>query len=294
MPTIKTCLRLLSRPGFLMPLAAGAAGLAAAFSASHYLRHQAQLSERAIQQRYNTRDVIVASRDLPKGHVLDSTVLAVRRIPDAFMPADAMPPARASELIGGRTTISIRRGTPVVLAALSVERTPSRLSQALAPGQRALTIQVDQVNAVGGHLGAGDTVDLYYSQREHNSAVLTPLLENVHVLATGIETEEAQPGDADEQFSTITLRLDAEQAARIVLAEQTGRLTVLLRATGDLALAEIRTRNSQQLLPSPRGHLSLGNEPPVELLTGGQGEITPARSWLKVGAKTPAISKESI
>jgi pilus assembly protein CpaB len=214
-------------------------------------------------------------------------------MPEAFMPPDALPPGRASELIGSRTAISIRRGTPVVPAALSVERTSSHLSQALAPGQRALTMQVDQVNAVGGHLGAGDTVDLYYSQREQNSAVLTPLLENVHVLATGIETEQAQGVDADEQFSTITLRLDAEQAARIVLAEQTGRLTVLLRATGDVALAEVRTRSSQQLLPSPRSHVSSNSEPPVELLTGGQGEITPARSWLKVGAKTPAIAKES-
>jgi len=277
----------LLRPGLLLPLGAIAAGVAAAASAGHYLRDQAQISERALRQRYVTRNVVVASRDLPKGQVLDSTVLAVRPIPQAYVPDDAMSPARASELIGGRTAIQIRRGTPVVPAVLQTDRAAARLSQTLATGQRALTIQVDQINAVGGHLNAGDTVDLYYSQREPAATVLVPLLENIHVLATGTTTEQPQNGDAAEEgFSTVTLRLSAEQAARVVLAEQTGRVTVLLRAAGDQTLTEVLTRNSRQLLTAPKQRKlrPQDSQPLVELLTGGGGETTPARSWLKVGS----------
>jgi len=286
-PTIKTRLQALLRPGLLLPLGAIVTGVAAAASASHYLRDQAQLSDRAMRQRYVTRNVVVASRDLSKGQVLDSTVLAIRPMPQAFVPADAMSPAQASELIGGRAAIDIRRGTPVVPAVLATGQAALHLSEVLATGQRALTIQVDQINAVGGHLSAGDTVDLYYSQREPAATVLVPLLESVHVLATGTATEQPQDRDAAEDgFSTITLRLTAEQAARVVLAEQTGRVTVLLRAAGDQTLTEVRTRNSQQLLSTPnqRKSLSQDSQPRVELLTGGRGEISPARSWLKVGS----------
>lgn len=286
MPTIKTRLQALLRPGLLLPLGATIAGVAAATSANHYLRDQAQLSERAMRQRYVTQNVVVASQDLSKGQRLDSTVLAVRPIPQAFMPADAVSPLRASELIGGRTAISIRRGTPVVPAALAGDRAPARLSEVLAAGQRALTIQVDQINAIGGHLNAGDAVDLYYSQREREATILVPLLQDIHVMATGAATEQPQgTGGADEGFGTITLRLTAEQAARVVLAEQTGRVTVLLRATRDQAPAEVLTRNSKQLLSAPehRNRMPQNNQPLIELLTGGRGEITPARSWLKVG-----------
>lgn len=290
MPTIKTYLHAVLRPGLLLPLGAAVAGVAAAASANHYLRDQVRISEQAVRQRYAARDVVVASRDLPKGQFLDRDSLAVRAMPQAFIPADAVPATRASELIGTRTAISIRRGTPVAPAALMAERASSHLSELLPAGQRALTIQVDEVNAVGGHLSAGDTVDLYYSQREQVSTVLVPLLQDVHVLATGSSTEQPLGTEpAESGFSTVTLRLDAEQAARVVLAEQTGRITVLLRAAGDGALAEVRTRNSRQLLTSPhRGAPQKDTQYDVELLTGGQGEMTPARSWLKVGAGVSA------
>jgi pilus assembly protein CpaB len=294
-PTTKTYLRAVLRPGLLLPLGAAVAGVAAAASANHYLRDQARISEQAVRQRYATQDVVVASRDLPKGQVLDRTTLAVRAVPQAFIPADAVPAARASELIGGRTAISLRRGTPVAPAALLTERTSSHLSQVLPAGQRALTIQVDPVNAVGGHLSAGDTVDLFYSQREQGSTVLVPLLENVHVLATGSATEQPLDAEsAEDGFSTITLRLEAEQAARVVLAEQTGRITVLLRAAGDGALVEVRTRSSQQLLaPARPGVSPKDNQYGVEVLTGGRGELTPSRSWLKVGAGLSAVPQEA-
>jgi pilus assembly protein CpaB len=278
----------------LLPFGAAVAGVTAAASANHYLRDQARISEQAVRQRYATQDVVVASRDLPRGQILDRTTLAVRAVPRAFVPADAVPAASASELIGGRTAISLRRGTPVAQAALLAERTSAHLSEVLPAGQRALTIQVDQVNAVGGHLSAGDAVDLYYSQREQSSTVLVPLLENVHVLATGSAMEQPLGTEVDDGFSTVTLQLEAEQAARVVLAEQTGRITVLLRAAGDKALAEVRTRNSQQLLAPARRSLSPNdNQYDVEVLTGGRGEATPARSWLKVGAGLGAAPREA-
>ncbi len=294
MPTIKTYLHAVLRPGLLLPLGAAVAGVAAAASANHYLSDQVRISEQAVRQRYAAQDVVVASRDLPRGQRLDRSTLAVRAMPKAFIPADAVPAARASELIGGRTAITISRGTPVAPAALMVERSSSHLAEVLPAGQRALTIQVDEVNAVGGHLSAGDTVDLYYSQREQASTVLVPLLENVHVLATGSATEQPLTDPSESGFSTVTLRLDAEQAARVILAEQTGRITVLLRAADDGALAEVRTRNSRQLLAPPRRNLPLkDNQFDVEVLTGGQGELTPARSWLKVGAGASGAAREA-
>lgn len=83
------------------------------------------------------------------------------------------------------TAISIRRGTPVVPSALVPQAARDRLSEQLPDGMRAMTIQVDQLNALSGHLKAGDSVDLYYSRVRGSGAVLVPLMQRVPVLATG-------------------------------------------------------------------------------------------------------------
>ena len=155
------------------------------------------------------------------------------------------------------------------------------------PIKVAITIQVDQLNAISGHLEAGDYVDIYYSQNRGNGAVLVPLMQRVPVLATGDVTQSELQAQVEVQrndFSSVTLLASAANAQRIVLAEQTGRLTLLLRRPADSALLDAVTMDSTQLfapIRAMRSHARLV-DPRVELLTGGSGG-TPARSWLVTG-----------
>ena len=271
----------------LLGVAAVLAGALAAWLGARQLNHRIASKELEVSRRFVTAPYIVASRDVPRGQKLDASLLSIRSMPRAFAPADALAPDDASLLIGGRTAVGIRRGTPVVQAAVLPPTAGERLSETLPDGLRALTIQVDQLNAISGHLEAGDRVDLYYSRTRGTGAVLVPLLQKVRVLATGEVTETQVRSRSAEQlpteFSSVTLLVTATDAQRVVLAEQTGDLTLLLRGTADEGLLEPRTFNSSELLkPVQASQRHRPSVPPVELLIGGNG-ITPSRSWLVPG-----------
>ena len=296
MQTIVSRMKLVQRSGGLLPVIALIAGTAAAFSASQYVRGRAADAEHQLSARYQTRPVIVASQDVRKGQRLDAATLAVRHMPREFLPPDALAPPEAGELLGSRVAIDMRRGTPMVRAALQQGQIHEPLAAQLDPGYRALTIQVDQVTSLAGQLAPGDRVDLLYSRGESGATTIVPLLEAVRVIATGGDTQASSVPSADSpverDFSTITLLVTAEDAARIVLAEQTGRLTVLLRQLQDNTPVDIRIRDSHQLLQSAKA-ITGSAVARIELLTGGRGEVQPARTWLLPG-KTASVSGEAL
>jgi pilus assembly protein CpaB len=280
-------LRRLFQSNLLLGVAALGTGLLAAWLGSRHLDQRAAALEQQVRERYAASPYVVASRDVPRGQRLDASLLSVRSMPKAFAPADALGPADAGLLLGGRTAIPIRRGTPVVQAALVSHAARDRLSEQLPDGMRAMTIQVDELNAIAGHLEAGDSVDIYYSQARGNGTVLLPLMQRVPVLATGDFTQtqlQAQPEEQRVDFSSVTLLVSALDAQRVVLAEQTGRLTLLLRSSADTGTLNAVALDSAQLfapahtLRNPaRAYTSK-----VELLTGGSGGA-PTRSWLHTG-----------
>jgi pilus assembly protein CpaB len=280
-------LRVLLQSNLLLGITALAAGALAAWLGARHLDQRAVSLEREARQRYATAPYIVASRDVPKGQKLDASLLSVRSMPRAYAPVDALGPDDAGQLIGSRIAVPIRRGTPVVRAALLAQSARERLSEQLPTGMRAMTIQVDQLNAISGHLEAGDTVDIFYSQARGSGAVLAPLLQRICVLATGEVTQSQLQSQEPEQhadFSSVTLLLSATDAQRVVLAEQTGRLTLLLRNASDKAFLNASSVNSSELLaPARAERLRAGpSSLPVELLVGGNGGV-PARSWLRTG-----------
>ena len=279
-------LRRLFQSNLLLGIAALGTGLLAAWMGSRHLNQRAAALEQEVRQRYAASSYVVASRDIPQGQRLDASLLSVRSMPSAFAPVDALGPRDAGLLLGGRTAISLRRGTPVVQAALEPQAAREKLSEHLPDGMRAMTIQVDQLNAISGHLEAGDSVDLFYSQVRGSGAVLVPLMQRVPVLATGDLTQAQLQARSDEQrdFSSVTLLLSGLDAQRVVLAEQTGRLTVLLRGGTDSGHLDGTILDSAQLFaPAHALHgpaRALTSK--VELLTGGSGGA-PTRSWLHTG-----------
>ena len=283
---VDTWARTLLRWNLILPVIALAAGGAAAAGAGHYVKARADLAEQQLRERYQATAVVVASRDVQRGQLLEGSVLAVRQMPRDFIPADALNPARAGELLGARAAIDIRRGTPVVPAALLASPVEESLAAQLMQGRRALTIQVDQMNSLAGQLRPGDTVDLIYSRSESAASKLVPLLERVQVLATGASTtlyDQDTDRPRERDFDSITLLVTSEEAARIVLAEQAGRITVLLRSAADVQPVQIGTRDSRDLLRGAGGASArAAGSPRVELLTGGHGS-EPARSWLTIG-----------
>jgi pilus assembly protein CpaB len=276
--------RLVRQDAVLVALALGC-GIGGAWLAGHYLDARAAATEAQLASRYATRAVVVAASDIAAGDTLLQAKLAARRMPQEFLPADAVPVERAAELLGGRATIDIRRGTPVVPAALRTGAAPSRLAALLAPGERALTVPVDEINSQAGGVEVGDRLDVYYRPGRSGETLLLPLLQQVEVLATGA-TFESGGGDeatrSDRHYGTVTLRVGERDAARLLLAQAAGELSLLLRAPGDATLQAVVLRSSRELLQ--QGPAATRQRlPGTEVLTGGNGGTEPMRTWLNVG-----------
>jgi pilus assembly protein CpaB len=263
------------------------AGIAGAVLSERLLATKAAATEASLRSRYETRAVVVAAADLPPGESLDATRLAVRSMPKEFVPEDAVPADRAADLIGGQTAIRIRRGTPVVLAALRSGNQPQRLSTVLTGQQRALTIAVDDVNSQAGNLRPGDWVDLYYSRGSGAEMALVPLLQRVELLAAGTALRAADgnpdPMTAEQGYNTITLGLSGDDAARVLLAQQSGNLSVVLRPPTDSSNIPAEPRNSRELMLRPSRPRGTPADTRIELLVGGGGGLTPERTWLAIG-----------
>jgi pilus assembly protein CpaB len=237
-------------------------------------------AEATMTRRYETRNVVVASVDVAQGGVLNRENLALRQIPREYLAPDAVPAERAGELVGNRLAIGIARGMPVSAGALAADGGDA-LATVLQGTERAVTLPVDDLTSQAGALRAGDFVDLYYGRRDDGDALLVPLLQKVEVLAVGDSFSSGGTAGSAADFSTVTLRLQADEAPRVVLAQQAGDITLLLRGRDDQALQASRVLNSRELLRvTPTRTVQAG----VEVLTGGQGGAAPARSWLRVGS----------
>jgi pilus assembly protein CpaB len=292
MDTLKArFLRVALRPNVLLSLLGILAGLAGSIAAARLLQARALATESALNARYRPSEVVVAAHDLAAGQVLEPAMLALRKMPGDFLPSGALNGSQAKAIIGERLAIGLRRGDPLQ-AAIVTSRDNQVLSNLVQTGGRALTIPVDEMNSMGGLLGAGDVVDLYYSRSQGDGAVLTPLLERVQVLAAGeaVASDKVvsrRPTQSVHAFSTLTILVSPEDGARVVLAQSTGTLTVLLRSPADESPADIATRNSRSLFALHRAGRSgsdVGAES-VELIVGGSGAVVPDVSRLNVGAK---------
>jgi len=221
---------------WLTAVIAVAAGVLAAWSAREHLRERAALLEAAVQTPTVAR--LVAAQDLPAGTQLHADHIAIRDVPADYAASDTLEPGRFGEIDGAMLNQPLRRGDPVVLAHL--RRVSETFSASLNAGRRAVTIPVDELNALSGMLTPGDFIDLYVSFEQRGRLLTAPLLQGVRVLATGRQAlgdggygHGQERGRERNNYAAITLDVAADDAVKLVVARQTGRITAMLRHPDD-------------------------------------------------------------
>jgi pilus assembly protein CpaB len=253
-------------PTLLLPLSLLVLGSIAWWGASRYLALE---REALLGQRPATRDVLVAARALVPGDVLDGGSLALRSVPADGLASGTLLEADFSHVQGQRLANPLQAGEPLQRWHLQVVATEGSLASRLAPGRRALTIPVDELNASAGLLRAGDRIDLYASLEREGRRLTAPVLLGLRVLATGRKLEDSSADGEASNFGTITLDVSPEQALRIHTARLSGQLMAMLRPSHDDSNHAAGVRGSLAALlelddemPAPR--------PRVPVLVGGQ------------------------
>ena len=120
------------------------------------------------------------------------------------------------------------------------------LAAALQPGMRAVSISVDAASGAGSLIWPGDRVDLILTQSVSDQTVpigkrvaADTVLANIRVLAIDqqLVRDATTTEPNDNKNRSVTLEVTEEQAQRISVALQLGRLSLSVRASDQTAPA---------------------------------------------------------
>ncbi|HYD38290.1 MAG TPA: Flp pilus assembly protein CpaB [Allosphingosinicella sp.] len=190
-------------------------------------------------------EVLVATRAMPVGTIIDAEAFRFQRWPEGLVqPAyyiKGKPGVNPADLIGTVVRNEITAGQPVTQGSLIKPGERGFLAAALGPGMRAVTVAVSATSGVAGFVFPGDRVDIVLTQEVRGGGDGTPLkvsetvLRNVRVLATDQRMDaKGEDGKAVVQrFSMVTLEATPKIAEKIAVAQTIGSLSLSLRSIAD-------------------------------------------------------------
>ena len=140
---------------------------------------------------------------------------------------------------GRRITISpFVRDEPIIASKLSAPDQRASLSTVIEKGKRAVTVAVDDVRGVAGFIFPGDFVDVVLTRTDNSNGPQNfseVILQHVKVLA--IDQMAGQRQEHPTVAKAVTVEVDPEQALRILLAANVGKLSLILRQPAEVAIA---------------------------------------------------------
>jgi pilus assembly protein CpaB len=235
-------------------------GGSAAFLARSWLESHARNS--AAAQPITT--MVVAAKPLSFGAILtpDDVIevpWAAKTFPDgAFVTKDNL-------LKDGRRVVlsPLAPHEPVLRSKITEPGQRGTLSSLLEKGLRAVTIRVDDVRGVAGFILPGDYVDVVLiaevgaARRENYSEIL---LQHVKVLAVDqlVSERQEQPTVA----KAVTLEVTSEQAQKVLLATNIGKLSLILRRPAEATIDPARRVTEQDLGEAIVRHVEPARPPP--------------------------------
>ena len=167
---------------------------------------------------------------------------------------------------------AIAHNEPILRSKITAPGQRATLSTILDPGKRAVTVRVDDVRGVAGFIQPGDRVDVVLirteaESRSNEGGYSDVILQSAKVLAidqlTGERTEQPTIAKA------VTLEVSPDDAQKILLATNIGRLSLILRQPDEAGTDPVRRVSEKDL----------------------SGAIAAAAPVVQVQAPTPAPSR---
>jgi pilus assembly protein CpaB len=232
--------------------------------------------------------IVVAGTPLGFGAVLTADNLTEIPWTTGSLPDGAFASKRDVLKDGKRMALTaITRNEPILRDKVTAPGQPATLSTVLAPGKRAVTVRVDDVRGVGGFIQPGDRVDVVMIRTEAETRTKEGysdvILQSAKVLA--IDQVIAEHTDKPTIPKAVTLEVNEEDAQKILLASNIGRLSLILRQADEAASSEVRRVTEKDLnIGEPTA------EPAAE-----PAQVAEHRPWLRLpAAETPPPSVRQV
>lgn len=276
-----------------------AIGLFAVLLANAWFSGAEQQQGGAAGEQKFTR-IVVATQPLEFGGRLTNQNVRLQDWPAASVPQGAfssMPEALKDNRVALRPIVP---GEPVLASNVSGADGRASLAGLLPAGMRAVSVSVNAVSGVSGFVLPGSLVDVLLTREIDNGIGGTAvhrsdvILESVQVLAIDqlSNNKQSEPKVA----RTATLAVSLRDAQRLAVAEQAGRLSLVLRkptdadtvaaAAGTATVATVTTyelggvRRAVPAQAAPSGRqTTVAGSMMAPALPGFSGGAAPAPAW---------------
>jgi pilus assembly protein CpaB len=242
--------------------------------------------------------ILIATTALPAGTLLRAKDVVwqpiagaaeagqIFRLPGAASKANTeLDEQSPGEVYGAALRVNVTAGEPIRRTVIVKPGDHDFLQVVLSPGARAIAIPVATGGASTGLLYPGDRVDVILTQTFKNDPPLTrrsvseTVVESLRVLAVDAPDTKAT-GTSNSFGRTVTLEVTPEQAEKINVATELGKLSLTLRSiSGTYGFAETLTPEpgrGTSVKPTWAGDVSpaLGDAtPPRKVITAEQPTV---------------------
>jgi pilus assembly protein CpaB len=217
----------------------------------------------------NMTTYTVAAVDIPLGTLVTTEMVLEKDVKITEKPADAY--TLASDVIGNTTTTNVLTGQNIGPQTFSTTTVDTNIARLLGPGQRAMSVQVDQVSGVGTLVVPGDRVDVVLgiagtdkfpvvtTDPASKQLVVVPginntsvkaIIQNLEVVGALLPPPPDQAANPDEgaaapslngQTQIVILSVTDQQAEALRWAQIDGSITLILRSPEDKEAPPVTT-----------------------------------------------------
>tara|TARA_R110002050_G_scaffold9504_1_gene33234 strand:+ start:381819 stop:383477 length:1659 start_codon:yes stop_codon:yes gene_type:complete len=249
--------------GLRLTIIAVICGIAAAALTVFYLKQvETKYRKASIPQEKVMVTVVVPKQDLKKGSVLTPKLVAARKVPQEFLPSNAILAEDFKKVVNRTLLMPLQVGRPMTWEAVT-GKSAKTYSENIEFGRRSRSVKVNKIDSFDGLLRPGDRIDLMgnftlsslgLAQAAGTGTtpenIVMPILENVEVLAAGKEdmygrkyeysNNKNSPDGFNMEFTIVGLNLTPKQIARVELSEGVGDMFAVLRHPKDTSVADFK------------------------------------------------------
>ena len=183
--------------------------------------------------------VVAAAQDLPIGRRIQSNNVKLIALDRKDLPKGAF--LKIADVVDRAVSVPVAANELILSGKIAGKGSGEGLTALIEPGTRAISVQVNEISGVSGFIQPGTRVDVVFTRVFSNGdAATTTLLQNVKVIAYGRQLDPgARVDPRDTARPTVaTLLVSQDQAEKLVLAGQRGKIQLVLRNALDDEITE--------------------------------------------------------